>query len=288
MTEDELMGLYVATPSRPERELAIAERELWADFVRETKRSGSQLPSRREWFRDKFGVTCIETDRRSRILKRGSLADPVWDLLDAGRVSMDSACNVLVEAESSPDPVAHVLAFCKGRLRPEEGFHEVKTASGKVMVRKLPKKASFSDPAPDDEVDTSTAKRVTAAIMVLAERFLESRLDGLEDYGIRRTISDEFKFAVRVACDDLVKGTAKIRSQGHPAARRVSIRESFEVLGVRPPRKKVSDDDRSRAKLAYRKLAGRYHPDRNPGDEGAAVQYKAVNRAWDAIQSHED
>jgi hypothetical protein len=38
------------------------------------------------------------------------------------------------------------------------------------------------------------------------------------------------------------------------------------------------------AKFSYRKLALRYHPDRNPGDKQAEEQFKKIDSAWKALQ----
>jgi hypothetical protein len=38
------------------------------------------------------------------------------------------------------------------------------------------------------------------------------------------------------------------------------------------------------AKFAYRKLALRYHPDRNPGDKQAEEQFKRIDSAWKALE----
>lgn len=54
-------------------------------------------------------------------------------------------------------------------------------------------------------------------------------------------------------------------------------RDYYEVLGL--PRT-ASDDD---IKKAYRKLARKYHPDRNPGDKSAESMFKEVNQAHEVL-----
>ncbi len=54
-------------------------------------------------------------------------------------------------------------------------------------------------------------------------------------------------------------------------------RDYYEVLGVG---KTASADE---IKQAYRKLARKYHPDRNPGDKQAEAQFKEVQEAYDVV-----
>lgn len=58
-------------------------------------------------------------------------------------------------------------------------------------------------------------------------------------------------------------------------------RDYYEVLGVS---KTASDDD---LKKAYRKLAKKYHPDMNPGDEAAAEKFKEASEAYSVLSDHE-
>ena len=54
-------------------------------------------------------------------------------------------------------------------------------------------------------------------------------------------------------------------------------RDYYEVLGVS---KNASDDE---IKKAYRKLAIKYHPDKNPGDKTAEAKFKEINEAHDVL-----
>src|SRR5205085_9403040 len=63
-------------------------------------------------------------------------------------------------------------------------------------------------------------------------------------------------------------------SRGHHMATRPDY---YKALGVD---KKASADD---IKKAYRKLARRYHPDRNPDDKKAEERFKEVSQAYDVL-----
>jgi len=54
-------------------------------------------------------------------------------------------------------------------------------------------------------------------------------------------------------------------------------RDYYEVLGVD---KNAGTDD---IKRAYRKLAGKYHPDRNPGDKSAEEKFKEIGEAYEVL-----
>jgi molecular chaperone DnaJ len=58
-------------------------------------------------------------------------------------------------------------------------------------------------------------------------------------------------------------------------------RDYYEILGVE---KTASEDE---IKRAYRKLAGKYHPDRNPGDESAVAAFKEAADAFDVLGNAE-
>jgi len=57
------------------------------------------------------------------------------------------------------------------------------------------------------------------------------------------------------------------------------IEDPYKVLGVSPD---ASDED---IKRAYRRLAKKYHPDLNPGDQEAARRMQEVNAAYEQIKN---
>lgn len=59
------------------------------------------------------------------------------------------------------------------------------------------------------------------------------------------------------------------------------MRDPYKVLGVSPD---ASDEE---IKRAYRRLAKKYHPDRNPDDKEAARKMQEVNAAYEQIKNPE-
>ncbi|MCB9665617.1 MAG: J domain-containing protein [Alphaproteobacteria bacterium] len=66
------------------------------------------------------------------------------------------------------------------------------------------------------------------------------------------------------------------------AGQQVAHRDYYNVLGV--PREADADE----LKRAYRRLALKWHPDRNPGDLMAEVRFKHVNEAYRVLSSPDE
>ncbi len=58
-------------------------------------------------------------------------------------------------------------------------------------------------------------------------------------------------------------------------------RDYYEILGV------DRNADENTIKRAYRKLAMKYHPDRNPDDADAAEKFREVTEAYEVLSDKE-
>ena len=61
----------------------------------------------------------------------------------------------------------------------------------------------------------------------------------------------------------------------------MSKRDYYDVLGVQ------KDSDSSAIKSAYRKMAMKFHPDRNPGDTEAEKNFKEASEAYEVLSNNE-
>ena len=61
----------------------------------------------------------------------------------------------------------------------------------------------------------------------------------------------------------------------------MSQADLYEVLGV------ARDSSADELKKAYRKLAVKYHPDKNPGDQKAEAKFKEISSAYDILKDPE-
>ena len=125
-----------------------------------------------------------------------------------------------------------------------------------------------------------------ASIKALTDTFVNVRLEGIEP-DIRKGLVQDFEYEVRASYEDLLKKIRNLRRDVNPSDPEVititAIRRACETLGISRPRGRYKVDIK-RARSVYKRLAARYHPDRNNGSDKLVKQYHAVNEAWEIVK----
>ena len=57
----------------------------------------------------------------------------------------------------------------------------------------------------------------------------------------------------------------------------MEYKDYYKILGV------AKGAEEKEIKRAYRNLARKYHPDKNPGDKGAEEKFKEINEAYEVV-----
>ncbi len=85
---------------------------------------------------------------------------------------------------------------------------------------------------------------------------------------------------IRAAFSRRVKETSQTTTSRKKG--RMEYKDYYKILGV------DKQADEKAIKKAYRDLARRYHPDRNPGDNSAEEKFKEINEAYEVIGNAEN
>jgi hypothetical protein len=289
--KEELKATYPVMTHTDELRVALLEEDAWALYKAICRADKKTMPLRRYFFAE-LGDKA-RSDRRGHLLGLREWAKLFWEKIASEQLPLSTAYKLALESKS--------LGFEKGISSAEacaqvwEAYnsdgHVMSSPTGRVY-RKRPGvvRVDASPVNSNDEdwnPDVSDSKKFHAQLRLLTTKFIDARLEGL-DPSIKKDLSRDFEYELRVCYEDLLAKIQRHRKDLKQDDSDVSfseVRQACECLDIPVP-KRGEEVDMLDARTRYRKLAARFHPDRNGGDHKLVRQYQAVNEAWQIIQRY--
>lgn len=287
-----LLDEYRRTASSlTEKEKAILERRIWVE-VKKTQKYRRYS----DWVKDSdVGLSIYKCQNRMAMINSGDWINPLWERIDGeSKMPLSTAVKLLKKAKAAAAETgrsgAEVLQEVLDEYDNDEDTIVSTLADGRVFRKKKPK-TKIEEPRLNGhewEVDVENAKKLWALLDTVMGKFLKSRLKGL-DQSVREDLTKDFIFQIRAVYEDLMKEVTRHRKDlKREAIIRIGaykLRQACEALGVPTP-KPGDPVNIQEAKVRYRRLAARFHPDRNAGQENMIKQYHAVNEALETIKMY--
>ncbi len=264
-----------------EKDLAILERKIWIE-VKKSRKYNRYI----DWINNSGLGSVHKCQSRMTLINSGDCAEPLWDRIANDKMPAFTAVKLLRKArvivaetgKSEAEAIREVLDEYDN-----DDNMTTATIGGRTFRRKKPKikKTKFSD-------DTGNVKKLWVSLDAIMTGFLQTRLEGLDE-SICEDITADFIFQIRAVYEDVMRDVNGHRKDAkQEAIIRIGsyrLRQACESLGVQVP--KFGDPvNLQEAKIRYRKLAARFHPDRNNGQDNMVKQYHAVNEALETIKAY--
>ncbi len=280
------------------RELAILERDIW--HIRLSIVGGTRPNNIRDYFHEMFGDGTGNYESRSIIINAGPLADPVWDAIAVGRISIYTASKLVMRArqlgETQEQRESAVLELLKTapqkskypRTRhqaPEPPTKANKIAPAATKSKPRTKRQEPAAPPPSDRVKQAIAeytKRVETLTMELLFR-LGSTLDAHESADIYQDFIETLKLQLTELQQSIRRGTRRTMASTDRVGR-VRFMQACEVLGIMGLWGKPIDLNAAKSRKWERARA--LHPDHNNSSRQHEAELQAVMDAYDILEQY--
>lgn len=309
-----LSKIYSGPEPEDQKLLARQESVLWDLMTKAGQVHGLKM-THSKWLSVELGAKSAAAQARRAVYLCGDAGDPLWAKLREGELALKRIAVLAVRAReaalTSKRPLGELV---EERLREYLGdpSRSVRAKVGDHYVLRRPPRAK-----PDNErlgqatkgvaVQVVTAqaangtsvkvgpgaavnatKRFKATLAELVREFVRSRIEGLCDVSELRQLVEGAVTDVTVVCDEVIAKVQRRRSDPQPPmgsqrATRADLVRACEMLGARAPAK-GKPLDMQELKKQYRRLSGRFHPDKTGGDERLTAQYREVQDAWQTIE----
>lgn len=288
------------------KERALEEKKIWSLVIANGLMKITNGTPRRQWFFKQFGGQTNEYDYRARILAVEEAADPLWEKIQARKMTTRAAAKAVQLAKAdnylNGTPLSQAILNLLGEYmkapeyRTENGviarrvsWDDMASRASRVVVGTRRPSSTPVKPASKLSSDR-LATRFRAQMRALIDAYIGALPIKLADNYLATKVAEELREWIALGCEKFTTSLKYLNQDSEEGllrkvTTRTAFRQACEVLALDVEWGEDIDKKQLRRNMGVR--VKDLHPDKREGSHEMQQEYQAVIDAYDLLLEYQ-